>query len=370
VRGDSGSWVFSGEDVLGVVIAGSTEAIGGHFAYAIAITEVCRSISVGMDDASVHVPMPVENAITAHKVAHQGRDTVELATLYIKQMVQATAQKGSGPMKLRISNGLSTSGSFVDSLLILARICPFARRVSAKPGASQRVTGIYGKIRLPAIAISNAANSIVSKRSSIWRELHKHQELRSLEALFLIFAGFDGAFKLDQIAHLTQRTMAELGIFPIPSIHQIIQILWGIDRNHWPWSQSPDEPFGKTILHLPRILARLLYATSEHQFFVYCGPYGGWLREMYRFVDLGLIVVGDGFDAKSLASQTSGPQEAESSDWVRGGRWASKIRAFVIPEDWLQHYTDGSETQFSKFGDIVGHSQLQSLLWRLANRRE
>jgi hypothetical protein len=55
VQGDSGCWVFRGEDAHGVVVAGSTDASGKHYAYAISMAEVCLNISIGMGNASVHV---------------------------------------------------------------------------------------------------------------------------------------------------------------------------------------------------------------------------------------------------------------------------------------------------------------------------
>jgi hypothetical protein len=377
VQGDSGSWVFRGEEAHGVVIAGSTEANGEHYAYAISMTEVCRNISIGMGNASVHVPTTYENAIIAHKVEHQGRDTAALAMLYIKQLVREVAQNGGSPMEIRLFNGVSTSGSFVDSLLVLARICPFTGRSPAEshnmqhdirlvsdysPHTQHTVTNIVSHslcVRVMLAPLTCAAIFIASKRSSIWRGIRKCPELQILETLFGVFASVDRRLDLGQIAQLTQRTMVELGIFPIPNIHQLVLLLRSTKQGRREKERklhADVEQFEKTKVQLPKILARLFYATSVHQFFVYCGPWAWWLHALFR---QRVVMAGTNFSRSRLVGLAADDEN----------HWASRIQAFVIPEDEFDHYSKDVRAHFSAYGDIVEHHELRDLLWRLANSR-
>jgi hypothetical protein len=379
VQGDSGSWVFKGEDVLGVVIAGSSESGGGHYAYAISMTEVCRNISIGMGNALVHVPTAIENAITAHETVHPGRDTAELAVLLIKNLVQQVAQTGSDILVLSLLDGASSSSSVINSLLVLGRICPRTR--SPDHGTRYKTVAQRRRIKVCSVpcgfcfeaasatsavasAISNTVSNTVSntfglfvpRKTSLWLGLRRFDELQNLKGLFDIFAGVDPRLDVSQISQLVQRTMIELGISPIPSLRHLVVFL----RNFYRYRRRMSVPsptwvpdrhsiFSETLSQLPRILARMFYAASSHRFFVYCGPWGNRLHRMSQSFELGVVMIDAEFDVQSL-----------------NGRQASELQIFVIPEGQLINYEDDG-ARFGTYGDIVEHSRLRMLLLRLAD---
>jgi hypothetical protein len=412
VKGDSGSWVLQDGDALGMVIAGSTEASGEHFAYAISMTEVCRSISIGMGGASVHIPTPIENAITAHKVARDGRDTAELAALLIKRMIQDVAREGSDPVDIQMANRVPASCSMIDSLLALARVCPVIRpaerakieafywedwreryqRRGRRYTAAYAASVVYG-------ALSDVFRSIMPKPKT-WHELNRYQETKNIEGLFYIFLALERlqvGHEISQIARLFQSTMAELGIFPTPSKQQLISVLRNLDRDLLPrrdlynyivrlktrgLRSGPKDPFVPS--ELPKVLARLFYAASVHRFFVYCGPLTDYLLQLSKTVDLGVILVDTNFDGDELVKRarnkglTEHPERLIVPGWgndlsneqYRGDSgWVSEVRAFVISENLLHRYSSTIRARFSRYGDVVEHCELQTLLRRLASRR-
>jgi hypothetical protein len=413
VKGDSGSWVLQGGDALGMVIAGSTEASGEHFAYAISMTEVCRSISIGMGGASVHIPTPIENAITAHKVALDGRDTAELAALLIKRMIQDVAREGSDPVDVQIANRVPASCSVIDSLLALARVCPVIRpadyaerakieafcwedwreryqRRGRRYIAAYAASVVYG-------ALSDVVRSIMPKPKT-WHELNRYQETKNIEGLLYIFLALERlqvGHELSQIARLFQTTMAELGIFPTPSKQQLISVLRNLDRNLQPrrdlynyilglktrgLRSGPKDPFVPS--ELPKVLAQLFYAASVHRFFVYCGPLTDHLLQLSEMVDLGVILVDTNFDGDELVKRarnkglTEHPRDLTWGDDLsneqrrRDSGWVSETRAFVIPASRFRDYYSTIGARFSRYGDVVEHCELQTLLCRLASRIE
>jgi hypothetical protein len=367
--------------VHGVVIAGSTEASGEHCAYAISMVDVCRTISIGMGNVSVHVPTPIENAIATHRVVHKGRDTAELAALLIKQLVFEVAQGDSSVTASQFPNGILTSGPVVNSLLALARMCPLVRPERDKDSILERVSALFlgdsvssFSDFLGLLASLSFLPGILSG-GDLWYKLHQYDASLNMDGLFRILRSVSPGLSNGDLARLIQRTMLELGIFPRPSLGQLSPIVralyWrdqisgnrmpiasvkgsvhGFPRNH----NNELFPVPGLMADIPKILARLLYAASVHEFFVYCGELGQWLCNLSGVVELGIIKVHAKLCGASLASQTSEDEH-----------WASQIQAFVIPEDQLEHYSKESGTQFSKYGVIVGHSELRSLLWRLEN---
>jgi hypothetical protein len=365
-----------------VVIAGSTEASGEHCAYAINMVDVCRTISIGMGNVSVHVPTPIENAIATHNVVHKGResrDTAELAALLIKQLVFEVAQGGSTTSPF--PNAVFTSGPIINSLLALARVCPLVRPDRDKDPILERMSAwFWGDSISPFSGFFDLLFSLsihpgMLSGANLWYKLHKYDASLNMDGLFLIVRSVGPGLTIGDLAKLIQRTMLELGIFPRPNLRQLSPVVqslrWrdqisgnritiasvkgsvhGFPRNH------NDElfPVPGLMADIPKILARLLYAASVHEFFVYCGAFGQWLCGLSEVVELGIIMVHPEFGGASLVSQARDDEH-----------WASQIRAFVIPEDQLEHYSKEPGTQFSKYGVIVGHSELRSLLWRLEN---
>jgi hypothetical protein len=398
-----------------MVIAGSTEASGEHFAYAISMTEVCRSISIGMGGASVHIPTPIENAITAHKVARDGRDTAELAALLIERMIQEVAREGSDPVDIQITNGVPASCSVIGSLLTLARVCPLIRPAHyaerAKMGVFrwERWRMLYRREgpRYTAAHTASVAYDALSDvfrfimpKPKIWHELNRYQETKNIAGLFYIFLALERlqvGHELSQIARLFQSTMAELGIFPTPSKQQLISVLRNLDRDLLPrrdlynhfvrlkirgLRSGPKDPFVPS--ELPKVLARLFYAASVHRFFVYCGPLTDYLLQLSKTVDLGVILVDNNFDGDELVKRARNKGLPEhprdpivpgwgddlSNEQYRGDSgWVSEVRAFVISENLLHRYSSTIRARFSRYGDVVEHCELQTLLRRLASRR-
>jgi hypothetical protein len=358
VRGDSGSWVFKGEDVHGVVIAGSVEASGEHYAYAISITDVCRNISIGMGNASVHFPTTIENAITAHQVAHQGRDTAELATLYIKQLVHEVAQNGNDPMEPRLSNDASTSCSSLNALLTLARVCPLIKPPFDISGRRLPRTQ-YFTLLLTSILSSVLVNSA----TRFLREILQYDEIRNIAGLVAILFSVDPDLDAFDVRKLIQRTMAELGIYPQPSTDKLVPLMRQLGLRY-PYLRDPivsKTPFSSAkaggAYHVdlfaaaPKLLARLFYAVSVRKFFVYCGPWAQWLHQLSKIVNLRVIMIDADFDRSSLKEL-----------------WVSQVPALVIPESQLDYYSTNVRARFSTYGDVVEHLELRDLLWRLANR--
>jgi hypothetical protein len=333
--------------VHGVVIAGSTEASGEHFAYAISMTDVCRNISIGMGNASVHIPTPIENAITKHNVAHHGQDTAELAALYIKQMVQEVARTGSRPMEPRLSDGVSAASSCINALLTLARVCPPVKILH--PSGTRLLESLSLNLRL------------VMSRKSLWHELRQYKELRNFAGLVTISCLIDRDPNDDEAAKLIQLTMTELGISPQPSTTQLRllvrqlrsrYLLKTVDdtRSHYLYLLRDSLRAGA-----PKLLARMFYAANARKFFVYCGPWALWLHGLSRFVELRVLLIDTDFDHSTLELQANGEE--------------SQIQVFVIPESQLDHYSKDNRARFSTYGDVVEHHELRDLLWRLANSR-
>lgn len=363
-----------------MVIAGSTEASGEHCAYAISMVDVCRQISFGMGNASVHVPTPIENAITAQKIVHKGRDTAELAALLIEQLVFEVAQEGSSTTESLLPNGVSTSGSVVNSLLALARVCPLARPGKDKSPIKERALALFldnpvFSAFLDLFVPLTAIPGLLLPGLNLWHELRTYDALLNIDGLFRIVRSVDPGLDHGNIAKLIQLTMMELGIFPRPSVRQLLPILQslhlqdqmsGKDRplvsarysRRQVYSKHRDELVSTPDLtaDVPKVLARLLYAVSVHEFFVYCGALSQWLCDLPEVVELGVTEIHPGFGAASLLSQVKYEQH-----------WASQIQAFVIPDGRLDHYSKGTGVHFSKYGDIIRHSELRGLLWRLEN---
>lgn len=358
MRGDSGSWVFKGEDVQGVVTASSTEASGEHFAYTISMTDVCRNISIGMGNASVHIPTPIENTITKHNVANEGRDTPELAALYIKQMLQEVARNGRHPMEPRLSDGASPCSSNTNALLTLARICP-----PVKP------FNIPGPRFLESLSLTLR---LVMSRNSIWHELRQYNEFYNFAGLVTIFCSIDRNIYDHEAAGLIQLTMTELGIFPQPSKKKLGPLVrqlrsQSLLKHVYCWISITDDapphlifPFREDQDNLragaPKLLARMFYAANARKFFVYCGPWARWLHCLSRIVELRVLMIDTDFDHSTLELQAHGEEH-----------WASQIQVFVIPESQLGHYSKNNSARFGTYGDVVEHHELRDLLWRLAN---
>ena len=339
------------------MIAGSTEASGEHFAYAISMTDVCRNISIGMGNASVHIPTPIENAITKHNVANEGRDTPELAALYIKQMLQEVARNGRHPMEPRLSDGASPCSSNTNALLTLARICP-----PVKP------FDIPGPRFLESLSLTLR---LVMSRNSIWHELRQCNEFHNLAGLVAVVCSIDRGVDDFEATKMIQLIMTELGIFPQPSkkklgplVRQLRSQYMYLLKHVLHWTPFVDD----TQLHplhlvrdnlmagAPKLLAGMFYAANARKFFVYCGPWARWLHCLSRIVELRVLMIDTDFDHSTLELQAHGEEH-----------WASQIQVFVIPESQLGHYSKNNSARFGTYGDVVEHHELRDLLWRLAN---
>jgi hypothetical protein len=99
-------------------------------------------------------------------------------------------------------------------------------------------------------------------------------------------------------------------------------------------------------------------------------------------VELGVILVDTDLDGNELVDRarnkghvrltTEPPRwdgDLQNEQYRGDGAWTSEIRAFVIPENQFHRYSSTVGARFSRHGDVVEHCELQSLLWRLANRR-
>jgi hypothetical protein len=308
-----------------------------------------------MGNASVHIPTPIENAITAHKVAHHGQDTAELAALYIKQMVQEVAQNGSGPMEPRLSNGVSPSNSVTNALLTLARVCPPVKLLDI-PG-THLLASLSLKLRL------------AMSRKSIWHELRQYKEFRNFAGLVTIVYLIDRDPNDYGPAELIQLIMAELGIFPPPSQTELRHLVRQLKSQYltkhiYYWTPFKDDAQSHPLqfrpdnlrADAPKLLARMFYAANARKFFVYCGPWVRWFRWLSWIVELRVLIIDTNFDHSTLELQANGVEH-----------WASQIQVFIIPESQLHHYSKDNRARFSTYGDVVEHHELRDLLWRLAN---
>lgn len=344
VQGDSGSWVFKGEDVLGVVIAGSSEFGGEHYAYAISMTEVCRNISIGIGDASVHVPTPIENAITAHKLVNHGRDSADLAGLLFKQLIHEVAREGGSVTDIP---SISRTGSDLDSLLHLACFCPLLQDPEYK------LDWLTAILKFRMYHFRSFARVIRPGSGSLWPELCNYHELQNLRGLSRIIP-LDGNEILQQI-------MSELGISPVPSMNHLQPVLRNLRRDYKlasmrSISSSAYNSIISGLPDLPKVLARLLYAASVRQFFVYCGPLADWLCHVSTHqVRLDITML---------------HRDTDAANWTPRRRANSRAQwpAFVIREDRRGDYDGQTQAQFSRYGDIVEHAELRDLVLRLLNR--
>jgi hypothetical protein len=338
--------------VHGVLIAGSTEASDEHYAYAISMADVCRNISIGMGNASVHIPTPIENAITAYKLAHHEQDTVELATLYTRQLVREVAHNGSGHVEYHLPDGVSEFSSGTNSLLTLARVCPLVK--PSDVSTTHSLGSLVSKLRL------------VMSGKSLWHELCQYSELRNIAGLVVIFFSIGPDLNAFDAAKLIQHTMTELGIFPLPSETMLGPLvrqlrppgdLLDLTGNRAPFPSRFPSAAARRVA--PKLLARLFYTMHTRRFFVYCGPLGQWLHQLSEIVELRVITITPNSNYSSMELQTILATCEE--------HWASQIQASVLPESQLDYYSQDVGARFSQFGNVVEHPGLRDLLWRLAN---
>jgi len=187
---------------------------------------------------------------------------------------------------------------------------------------------------------------------SLWPELCNYHELQNLRGLSRIIP-LDGNEILQQI-------MSELGISPVPSMNHLQPVLRNLRRDYKlasmrSISSSAYNSIISGLPDLPKVLARLLYAASVRQFFVYCGPLADWLRGSADSVHLDIEMLRGDMDL---------------SDWTsrRGANSRAQWPAFVIRENRRVDYGGQTEARFSRYGDILEHAESRDLVLRLANR--
>jgi hypothetical protein len=332
------------------VIAGSTESSGEHYVYAISMSAVCHNISVGIGNASVHVPTPIDNAIVAHQVAHKGRDTTNLARLFVEQLVQKVAREGGTVTDLP---PVSQNASDIDSLLELARFGPLLRHPEYK------TSFLAAMLKLRIYHFQSLARIIAPGSGNLWPKPCNYRELQNLRGLFRTLPESDS---LDRAVQLMQQIMIELGISPIPSMNHPRPVMRNLCRDYNLSSMRPLQP---PLLvppytyphHLPKVLARLLYAANVRKFFVYCGPLEDWLKYQssgHVTLDIAMLY-----------------QDTDVSEWTPrrlGANSRAQWPAFVIPENRRGDYDGQTQARFSRYGDIVEHAELRDLVLRLVNR--
>lgn len=371
---------MQGDQLIGVVVAGSEEDPNDLTGYAISADEVYHNISRSMGGVPVRQLTTLENSILAHKARHGDGKSHMLAALYIRQLFDASAHVGSIRSCLMqshlMASGVEIGINTLASFLRLGNACssllrgPALERIQPKmlDGESQG-RGIFGAKHL------NMANHAVQSPSrrdedALYWQLIRYNEGLAVITLILALSAISASPGLRVITHETgsvvmlSALMRELDIFPLPTPDQLQTLVKDVcDHNTLPAVVNVGMNRQGEVW-LSRSLGRMIYALHTGRFFVHSGHSGSILENFMRaYYDNDVVIVNEALSA--IHMRTTRRTEVHYAG-----------TAFQVPRIYIAGNDDevGQETKRSRFsplyGDIIEYSELNDLLEEMKREAE
>lgn len=289
-----------GDQLVGVMIAGSEEDPERPIGYAISAQEVYRSISTSMGGLPVRLPTALENAINAVNPRASGCQR-DLTALLVRQLFDVAAPAGriesvSGHPKLDALANIQTGNAALTALLKLGFFCSSIGMDFAT----------FRRHRLTFTPFRSKAKRV---GEMLYQEMTQLSEGQAVTHLIIALSARlpwsdTPASRASECARLLSVLMDELQISPLPAHTYLSALVESTCDRYTSPSLADYPPLGfQTGTYLARSLGRAMYAIRTDAFFVHKGRPARILEEFMNAYSHHPVVTVDGnFQAHVLSS--------------------------------------------------------------------
>jgi hypothetical protein len=370
-----------GDELIGVIIAGSEEDPNHPVGYAISADEVYRNISTSMGGLPVRPLTATENDILALEARSGDSQLDRLAALHVRLLFSATAHVGSIQSTLSQAlpgiSDIQTSDAKLTAFLKLGRFCSSLHsRLLTSPQSLFEFESNPPRSQMPAekglnvihqlFRRPNEHNAPAERRgAAMYRELRQYKEGTDV---ILLTVALLGTWRAPDVALILSDIMAELNIFPLPTLDHIGAL---VDNVHHETRSLPSPGYrDPTMMYRSfhaKSLARILCALHKSCFFVQTSIFAielaEWVLAHYHnpvlFVTRHMNIV----DTARLEPASMDPS------WSFAG--VMRLPRIFLAEPGVK--IDGKDVRFglnAPHGEVVEYGRLNELLMDLKAKSE